>query len=211
MRANNHSLILIFVSNMTYSICFSGTLLTSDIAADESSLPSSPSTPTFDTTDIPTPDTTTEVQKLRRRRVRGFCVNSDDEGSEYSISSDELPRIEIHDSDCADEDDEQDDDGVKIPRTTTGYLLASLLPQYARNSQDNLSVASDMSVAESTISQVSLYQKFARGDSDEDFEAIQRELLMEWKWAIGIVSFPHFHTSFIAYMVLFSRLFRCLE
>lgn len=75
---------------------------------------------------------------------------------------------------------------MRIPRTTEGYLLASLLPQHTRKSQG--SVSSDISVAESTISQVSLYQKFARADTEEDFELIQQELIIEWKWAIGIVS-----------------------
>ena len=175
------------------------------VIADESSTPTSPSTPTFDTIDIPTSNTTTVVHKPRRRRIRGFCVDSDDGASEYSIE--DLPRIEIHDSDCANEDDDElDGDRVKIPRTTTGYLVASLLPQRARNSRDNLSVGSDISVAESTISQVSLYQKFASADTDGDFEAIQQELIIEWKWAIGIVSPPSIHLNFLYLTLLVQML-----
>jgi len=148
-------------------------------SSDSSDTLTSPSTPTstdFDLPEVPP----IEQQKLRKRRIRGYSVDPDNEDmdEECSIEDDlddycfieEDTLLEPGDLDCA-------DGVIEIPPKSIGpWLVASLLPRYA----DQISVDSTMSIAESTVSRFSIYRELRDASLDEDFQKILKTMMTEW-------------------------------
>lgn len=152
--------------------------------ADTDDTLTSPPTPRESEFDLP--DLPPEQSKLKRRRVRGFSLDPNQEdGDECSIGSDDFPPIEAHA--CIDDFDEQgciDDIDVVQPVSVRGWLAASILPRFS----DQASANSTLSVAESTLSQFSYYRQLRDGSLDEDYERVLKALFSEWIWAGGFVS-----------------------
>jgi hypothetical protein len=129
-----------------------------------------------------------EQQKLRRRRVRGYSVDPDNEDmdEECSIEDDfdnycideEDTLLEPADLDCA-------DGVIEIPPRSIGqWLVTSLLPSHV----DQISVESTMSVAESTVSRFSIYRELRDASLDEDFEKVLKTMMTEWTFVGACVS-----------------------
>ena len=156
--------------------------------ADDSDTLTSPSTPTgteFEQAEVSGP---LEMEKPRKRRVRGYSVDPDNEDmdDECSIEDD-------FDDFCFEDDpllqDPTDLDGanrfIGIPPISIGsWLVASLLPRYA----DQVSVDSTMSIAESTVSRFSIYLELREASLDEDFEKIKASMMTEWTYVGACVS-----------------------
>jgi hypothetical protein len=151
-------------------------------AADGSDTLSSPSTPTGTDFDQPEVSGPIELVKPKRRRVRGYSVDPDNEDmdDEYSIEGDfddfsfeDDPLLQnAADLNCA-------DGIIEIPPISIGsWMVASLLPRYV----DQVSVASTLSVAESTVSRFSIYQELRDASIDEDFEKVKTAMMTEWTY-----------------------------
>lgn len=127
-------------------------------------------------------------QELRRRSVRGYSVDTDDEGISNSCpndgDSDDYCFIEEDFSVEIPIESESIDDVIEVPLISAGtWLAASILPRYV----DQVSIASTMSVAESTLSCITSYRELRDASLDTDFEKIRSSLQFEWCFVGGIV------------------------
>lgn len=157
-------------------------VLSNTSSSDGSDTLSSPSTPTGTDFDQPEVSGPIELVKPKRRRVRGYSVDPDNEDmdDEYSIEGDfddfsfeDDPLLQnAVDLNCA-------DGIIEIPPISIGsWMVASLLPRYV----DQVSVASTLSVAESTVSRFSIYQELRDASIDEDFEKVKTAMMTEWTY-----------------------------
>lgn len=138
-----------------------------------------------------------ERQKPKRRPVRGYLIDTDDEGISNPCSIDD----ESDDYRFIEEDFSLDipaelecvEDVIDIPAISIGsWLAASVLPRYV----DQVSIGSTMSVAESTLSSITSYRELRDASLDTDFEKIRSSLQFEWCFVGGIVRAGSSHTWF---------------
>ncbi|KAF7376510.1 hypothetical protein MSAN_00067000 [Mycena sanguinolenta] len=123
----------------------------------------------------------------RRRRVRGYCVDSDQEPESYSET---------------DTDDDSkpllggplfvDDDGptdpltpIKISFSPMGWIAASLLPQYTERIE--VPTEPDLNFFERAIASFTVYNELKRASCDDDFDRIFTRLQVEWTYTAGIL------------------------
>ncbi|KIM77105.1 hypothetical protein PILCRDRAFT_77105, partial [Piloderma croceum F 1598] len=162
--------------------------LNEDTLSHTSNTLTSPCTPTSTDFDLPEVPGPVEQQKLRRRRVRGYSVDPDNEDMDDECSIEDDPDdycfveedtlLEPADLDCA-------DGVIGIPPKSIGpWLVASLLPRYV----DQISVESTMSAAESTVSRFSIYRELRDASLDEDFEKVLKTMMTEWTFVGACVS-----------------------
>jgi hypothetical protein len=124
------------------------------------------------------------VLPIRRRRVRGYCIDSDDEPLSYS-EDEEDPKPVLVDS-LFDDEDELGRPSSPIKTPSSGWWSASLLPQYT----ERIEVPPDpgLNFAERFISSFTMYNELERACCDEDFERISSRLQIEWSYSTGLVS-----------------------
>ncbi|KAJ7223184.1 hypothetical protein GGX14DRAFT_657594 [Mycena pura] len=132
------------------------------------------------------------VQSLRkRRRVRGYCVNSDVEPESYSESyseddDDDESKPLLGDSLFDDEDEHEiARPPVEISFNPIGWIAASLLPQYT----EQIEVPPDPSFNffERAISTFTIYSEMRRAQCDDEYERIFTRLQLEWTYTTGIL------------------------
>jgi len=146
-----------------------------------------PTTPTM-TDSILVEASGVERQKLKRRSVRGYSIDtdeddvsdarsSDDDFDDYCFIEEKFSTQPPFDSECV-------EDVIEVPPTPVGpWMAASLLPRYV----DQASIISTMSVAESTVSCITSYRELRDASVDTDFEKIRAAMQFEWCFVGGIV------------------------
>jgi len=126
-------------------------------------------------------------QRLRkRRRVRGYCINSDDEPESYSeeYDSDEDTKALLGGPLFYDEDEpEGPASPVKISFSPVGWLAASLLPRYTERNE----VEPELNFFERAISSFTVYREMKRACGEDDFESIFKRLQYEWTYNAQIL------------------------
>jgi len=165
-----------------YFIIMIDPILIDSLITDCADTLSSPSTATgtdFDPSDVSSP---IKEGKPKRRRIRGYSVDPDNEDmdDEYSIegdfddfySEDDHLLQNAADLDCV-------GGIIEVPPISIGsWMVASLLPRYV----DQISIESTSSVAESTVSHFSIYRELRDASLDEDFEKVKTAMMTEWTY-----------------------------
>ncbi|KAJ6521969.1 hypothetical protein DFH09DRAFT_1192127 [Mycena vulgaris] len=122
----------------------------------------------------------------RRRRVRGYCVNSDDEPESYSEDDDDDTKPLLG-GPLFDEEDEPEPPSspIKISFNPVGWIAASLLPRYT----ERIEVPPDpgLNFFERVVSSFTMYSEMKRARCDDEFEVIFSRLKLEWTAGIGIL------------------------
>ncbi|KAJ7739083.1 hypothetical protein DFH07DRAFT_840687 [Mycena maculata] len=132
-------------------------------------------------------------QRIRkRRRVRGYCVNSDDEpesySEEYSDDEDDTKPL-LGGPFSLDNDDEPEypQPPIQVSFNPVGWLVASILPQHTKELDKDL----ELNILERAITSFTVYREMkyaAVRDSDEEFDAVFGRLKSEWKYNAGILA-----------------------
>lgn len=182
---SDHSSCRIFTCAKNIENAFTTLDLLGDSASDTMTPPSTPLSMDFVSSEA---SGVIERQKPKRRSVRGYSIDTDDEGVINSCSidddSDDYCFIEEDFSLETPADSECVDNVIEIPPISAGsWLAASILPRYA----DQVSVGSTMSVAESTLSCITSYRELRDASLDTDFEKIRSSLQFEWCFVGGTV------------------------
>jgi len=120
----------------------------------------------------------------RRRRVRGYCVNSDEEPESFSETDD-------------DDDDSKpllggpsfdEDEGVytpspiKISFNPVEWFAASLLPRYTERIE---TPPPGLSFFERALCSFTVYNELKQAGCNDDFERVFTRLQLEWAWSAG--------------------------
>ncbi|KAJ7497701.1 hypothetical protein FB451DRAFT_1212450 [Mycena latifolia] len=123
----------------------------------------------------------------RRRRVRGYCVNSDEEPPSYSESDDDDNDTKplLGGPSFDDEDEPEPPSPIKISFNPMGWIAASLLPQYTERIE--VPPPPGMNVFERAISSFTVYSEMKRASCDDDFERIFTRLQLEWTYTAGVL------------------------
>jgi len=146
-----------------------------------------------------------ETPGLRRRKnVRGYCINSDEEcsgGSDRCFSeegSEESKACSLWEQPIScDEQLTLQLDSLEIRAsthapTTVSIIFPSLLP--SSYVSDNVSVASGASFASSTFDTLTYHRELREAQVDSDFDRILARLISEWYYTGASVSVaPHSH------------------
>lgn len=125
----------------------------------------------------------------RRRRVRGYCVNSDEEPESFSETDDDDTKPLLGGPSFDDDDyDEQvhPPAPIKISFNPVGWIAASLLPQYT----ERIEVPPDpgLNFFERAISSFTVYNEMKQARCNDDFDRVFTRLQIEWSYTAGIVS-----------------------
>lgn len=135
-------------------------------------------------------DETNIVSGIRKRKPRGFKVQSDNDDSCSESDIEESTFRYICDSDN-EGSDFKDDSIIPIPPFYEsipdgwGWIAANVLPVSvydlsASVENDLRSVTSTMSRAESTVAAFSLYRDLREAEEDADFDRVLKKLHSEW-------------------------------
>ncbi|TFY76652.1 hypothetical protein EWM64_g7361 [Hericium alpestre] len=143
-------------------------------------------------TEEPTPPSA--LSRRRRRKIKPFCVNSDDDAcsisaSEYTDGEDEDPdRKPANPWSYGDEIELcKDGQGAEGP---IAIVLPSELPSsYIRNVQDNMSITwsmtSSVTCGRAFVDLFTYYRELREAHVDVDFERVLGKLIYEWYWIGG--------------------------
>ncbi|KAI0066705.1 hypothetical protein BV25DRAFT_1878804 [Artomyces pyxidatus] len=128
--------------------------------------------------------------QLRRRRVKGYCINSDDETSGQSDVDDSTDLCtweskadeEFEDSIYQENDTMFPQDTIYIQRRPNfiSVILPSLLPLSTLNVSDTVSISSTVSIATSVFDTLTYHRELREAQLDSDFDAILGRLVHEW-------------------------------
>ncbi|KAJ7693397.1 hypothetical protein B0H17DRAFT_932950, partial [Mycena rosella] len=133
-----------------------------------------------------TPPPMPEQPLRRRRRVRGYCVNSDEEPESYSEDDEDetKPFLGVPSFHDDDEDEAESPSPIKIWLNPMGWA-ASLLPQYTERIE--VPPDQDLNFFERAISSFTIYNEMKHARCDDDFERIFTRLQLEWTYTAGIL------------------------
>ncbi|RDB24425.1 hypothetical protein Hypma_008469 [Hypsizygus marmoreus] len=171
----------------------SGSGYSSDSGSSAQGLDSIPPSPTDDC--WPDEDTLTDATKpnlRRRRRLRGYAIDSEDEvysTDDDGAYDDEKPFVD--DNSYHDDDEEQDPcfDDLAAIRPQKGSdawyysIMPSMLPQYT----ETINVPSDMTWAERALSSFTMYSEMKAATLDSHFEQVFSRLQTEWTYVGGLL------------------------
>ncbi|KAF8199834.1 hypothetical protein K438DRAFT_1905863 [Mycena galopus ATCC 62051] len=125
----------------------------------------------------------------RRRRVRGYCVNSDDEPESCSETDTEdedgKPLFGGPSSFIDDEEPVDSPAPIKISFNPMGWIAASLLPQYTERIE--VPPEPGLNFFERVISSFTVYNEMQRACCNDDFDRIFTRLQVEWTYTAGIL------------------------
>ena len=134
----------------------------------------------------------------RRKRVKGYCINSGDERSgesDYPFSGSEAEDTKAYDHweppIPHEESSDTYPDSIEIRTNTNApstisIIFPSLLPtSYV---SDNISVTSGMSFASSTFDSLTYYRELREAELDSDFDQLIMKLIHEWYYTGASVS-----------------------
>jgi len=152
---------------------------------------STPSTPSNDSVTLHSPSVVDEhpPQPIRRRRrVRGYCVNSDEEPESFSETDDDDTKPLLGGPSFDDDDyDEQvhPPAPIKISFNPVGWIAASLLPRYT----ERIEVPPDpgLNFFERAISSFTVYNEMKQARCNDDFDRVFTRLQIEWSYTAGIL------------------------
>ncbi|KAK7005795.1 hypothetical protein R3P38DRAFT_3039633 [Favolaschia claudopus] len=151
-------------------------------SSSSSSSSSSPSTPSNDSDTLVPPFIEAQPPQplRRRRRVRGYCVNSDEEPESYSETDDDDERKPLFDDD---EEPPIPPTPVKISFNPIEWIAASLLPQYT----ERIEVPPESNFFERAISSFTFYGELKNAGCQDDFSMVFNRLQLEWTYTAGIL------------------------
>lgn len=133
----------------------------------------------------------------RRRRVRGYCVNSDDEPESYSEDDDDDDDTKPLFGGPLFEDDgpESPPSPIKISFNPGEWIPASLLPRYT----ERIEVPPDpgLNFFERVVSSFTVYSEMKYARCDDDFDKIFTRLQLEWTYTAGLVSLQLSHNVYV--------------
>ncbi|PCH34472.1 hypothetical protein WOLCODRAFT_135730 [Wolfiporia cocos MD-104 SS10] len=120
-------------------------------------------------------------QQLRRRkRIKGYCIDSGDElgDSTASDSYPPTPRDEHFPPFRIDDESESGEDKMAEPSSSSlgGWLSAMSLPLHV----DQISVHGSLSLAESIVDSFAPYRELQEATLDADYDKVLGRLLTEW-------------------------------
>ncbi|KAG6808686.1 hypothetical protein H0H92_003248 [Tricholoma furcatifolium] len=160
-----------------------------------SDYPSMPPSPTDDTW----PDAGI-LPGLRRRRRRGYGVNSDDEL--YSTDGDDedskAPIFSDGGSFCGDEDDEstlRDEQGylkephgiIRLPASRAAQWVQAIWPTVLPQYTERIEVPGDMSFVERILASFTTYSELKAARLDSQYEKVFTRLQLEWTYVGGLL------------------------
>ncbi|KAJ7267555.1 hypothetical protein B0H12DRAFT_1097630 [Mycena haematopus] len=127
----------------------------------------------------------------RRRRVRGYCVDSDQEPESFSETDDDDDddsKPLLGGPSFLDDEDKEPADfrpPVKISFNPIGWIAASLLPQYT----ERIEVPSEpgLNFFERAIGSFTVYNEMKRASCHDDFDRVFTRLQVEWTYTAGIL------------------------
>ncbi|KAJ7646875.1 hypothetical protein FB45DRAFT_891708 [Roridomyces roridus] len=136
------------------------------------------------------------IQGLRRRRrVRPFCANSDEEAQSYSeeYDSEENNRL-MFGGPSFDEEDEEEEELMR-PRTPVKksfnpiqwIMAGSFLPQHTVQTPAPPPDPGAMNFFERVLTTFTIYDELRRARCDDDFERVFKRLQSEWMWNATIL------------------------
>jgi hypothetical protein len=160
--------------------------------------------------DEPTPS---QPSFLRRRRVRGYAINSDEEvlSSEGEEIEDRKPLPLFSDPEdflqptyWNSSDDDSPRNGVVIipqhshPQSSWGWIAASLLPKYT----EKIVVLDPrpLSLMERVLTSFTMYGELREATMDSEYEKVFARLQKEWTCIGGLVSVLLFVSSLIPFL-----------
>ena len=161
-------------------------------------------TPTTDESEDPPPWASAISEELppglrRRKKVKGYCINSEDDRSgesDFPFSCSEAehsqgcdtwePPISYDESSNTYPDSLEIHANTNAP-STISIILPSLLPSSYVVS-DNISVSSGISLASSTFDTLTFHRELREAQLDSDFERVIVKLAHEWYYVGASVS-----------------------
>ncbi|KAJ7495974.1 hypothetical protein B0H11DRAFT_2001387 [Mycena galericulata] len=156
---------------------------TEDGYCSTSSCSSSPSTDSA-TLGPPSIEQSPPQRIRKRRRVRGYCVNSDEEPESYSeeYDEDEETKPLLGGSLFDDDEPEHPPVPIKISFNPVRWLAASILPEHTNSTPDP-----DLVFFERLIARFTVYREMKSAREDKDFDKIFKKLQFEWSWNAQIL------------------------
>lgn len=124
----------------------------------------------------------------RRRRVRGYCINSDEEPDSFSETDDEGDDSKplLDDLSFINDEDEEPPAPIKISFNPMEWIAGSVLPQYTERIE--VPPEPGPNFFERVISSFTVYSEMKHARCHDDFDRIFTRLQLEWTYTAGIVS-----------------------
>ncbi|KAJ7873806.1 hypothetical protein B0H14DRAFT_3557003 [Mycena olivaceomarginata] len=123
----------------------------------------------------------------RRRRVRGYCINSDEEPDSFSETDDEDDDSKplLDGPSFINDEDEEPPAPIKISFNPMEWIAGSVLPQYTERIE--VPPEPGPNFFERVISSVTVYSEMKHARCHDDFDRIFTRLQLEWTYTAGIL------------------------
>ncbi|KAJ7713459.1 hypothetical protein B0H14DRAFT_2644810 [Mycena olivaceomarginata] len=123
----------------------------------------------------------------RRRRVRGYCINSDEEPDSFSETDDEDDdsKALLDDPSFINDEDEEPPAPIKISFNPMEWIAGSVLPQYTERIE--VPPEPGPNFFERVISSFTVYSEMKHARCHDDFDRIFTRLQLEWTYTAGIL------------------------
>lgn len=130
--------------------------------------------------------------QLRRRRVRGYKIDSGEESDvSFSIEEEYPPEqypYEDDDSSFLDsvtwENPMEDEEERRVYLGPISWIATQVLPRYANQSDD---ATQPLSKIEAFVNMFSPYKQMVDATTDDDFLNVLDQVRGEWRWALNVL------------------------